>query len=233
MITGFPHPVHAGFFHQAVSIVRNRGGYGVAANTVVMDRCSACQAQDYLSAKGLVSHPDIVVLQFGSTDAGTPLRRGFGLRWLAAKRKLFEPGKVYTHPAEWKHVLKWRVRGMASDLLMVKSHSTMEDFLAAYENMVRQCLDHGSAVVVLSPLVMGSGRSNRFARHFSEALATKLSGRPGCHYLNAHAVLNREPLRKVLLYDGFHLSALGHALLGEVLGDVLLNAASQIREARL
>jgi len=232
MIGGFPLPVQAGFFNQAADIVRLRSGYEVESDTVAMDRFSACKAQEGLSAKVLARRPDIVVLQFGSSDAMAPLRRGIGIRWLAAKRKINKPAQVSTQPAGWKHILKWRLWGLASDLLQVRPHSTLNDFLAAYDNMVTQCLANNSSVVVLSPLVMGSARSNRFSRRFSKALAAQLKGRRDCHFLDAHALLSQESLRSVLLYDGFHLSAHGHKLLGEALGEVLLNIGSQISSSK-
>jgi len=228
MLGGYPLPAAVGFFDQAVQIVRDHGGYNVDLDTVIMTKYSACRAQHHLFEKVLTSHPDIVVLQFGSTDAGAPLRRGIGVRWIASKTGIFKPVRVSNHSPEFKHLVKWWLWGLASDVLQVKPRSSLNDFLAANENMVEQCLTAGSAIVVLSPLVMGFSRSNRFARIYSEALGERLAGRPGCYFVNAHAVLSRVSNRHVMLFDGFHLSACGHKLLSKALGDVLLDAVSRL-----
>jgi lysophospholipase L1-like esterase len=103
----------------------------------------------------------------------------------------------------------------------------LENYLTAILEMVDECRDAGSAVVVLPPFVMGGGRSNRFARRYTRALEEQLSEVPGAWFLDAHSLLSQEPRSEMLLRDGFHLSARAHQKLGVALGQVLAKVAQR------
>jgi hypothetical protein len=104
---------------------------------------------------------------------------------------------------------------------LVPSRTPLEDYLAAILNMVDECRDAGSAVVVLSPFVMGVNRCNRFARRYARALGQQLSCTPGAYFLDAHSLLSQERRSDMLLRDGFHLSAHAHQIIGVALGQLL------------
>ena len=226
MISGFPFPPDTGFLCQAMHQLHRDHQLQAWVEIVTMGGFPAQRAQKHLYKKVLVHRPDVVVLQFGSTDASAPLRRS-GLVRLWVKKPV-HGDKVSPAPATWKHAMKWRAWGVASSLLRVKPVAPLDEYLAAMDKMVKECLAAGSAVVVVSPFVMGSGHSNRLAQRYSRALGEKFSRLPNCYYLDAYSVLKALPRRQILLSDGFHLSARGHEVLGDRLGEILLRAVRPI-----
>lgn len=226
MIAGFPLAAETGFLHQAVQRLHQVGQFKVAFEIVAMGGFPADRARKHLAKKVLAPRPDIVVLQFGSTDASAPLRNGFGLRRQYSQNDSAGRQKASAQPAALRDLVKWQLRNLASELLLVPPIAPLDNYLATLLNMVDECRAAGSAVVVVSPFVMGGGRSNRFARNYTRALAWQLPRSPGVYFLDAHALLSQWPRRAILLRDGFHLSAEAHQILGVALSELLVKAAT-------
>ncbi len=160
-------------------------------------------------------------MQFGSTDASAPLRNGIVLRQLFKKDPHVRE-KVSPLPPTAADRVKWRLRSLASELLLVPPLTSLADYAAAKLEMVRQARAAGCRVVVVSPFVMASDRCNRFARQYTDTLHRQLSVDGKTHFLDAHALLSDTPCRDLLLRDGFHLSPLGHQKVGTALGELLV-----------
>lgn len=230
MIAGYPLPAETGLLHQAVQYLRQVGKLEVEFEIVTMGGFPVDRARKHLSKKVLTHRPDVVVLQFGSIDASAPLRRGFGVRWLFRKDAgIRHPGRegVSLQPPAPLDLLKWRLRSLGSEILLVPPRTSLDDYLTAILSMVDECRDAGSPVVVLSPFVMGGGRGNRFARCYTQALEQQLSRVPGAYFLDAHSLLSKERRSEMLLRDGFHLSARAHQILGVALGQLLAKVAQR------
>jgi len=236
MIAGYPLPAETGFLHQAVQYLRQAGKLEVEFEIETMGGFPVERARKHFSKKVLVHRPDVVVLQFGSIDASARLRRGFGVRWFfrkdAGMRHLFTRGvggreEVSPQPPAPLDLFKWQFRNLGSEILRVAPMTPLENYLAAILNMVDECRRAGSAVVVLSPFVMGGGRGNRFARRYARALEQQLCDVSGAYFLDAHSLLSGGPRSEMLLRDGFHLSARAHQKLGVALGQLLAKVAQR------
>src|SRR5215475_6469414 len=114
MIDGFPLPPETGFLHQAVRHLREKGKLDVDLDVVSMAGFPADRVQKHLAKEVLAHQPDVVVFQFGSTDAITALRSGFGVRWFFSKdarnSSLFnrgERGGVSSRPPALLDLLAW------------------------------------------------------------------------------------------------------------------------------
>jgi len=234
MIAGYPLSAETGFLHQAVRHLRQAGKLEVELEIETMGGFPVGRSRKYFARKVLAHRPDVVVLQFGSIDASAPLRRGFGVRWLFRKdtrsRGLFKKGipgseGVSPQPPAPLDLFKWRLRNLGSEILLVPPRTPLNSYLTAILSMVDECRDAGSAVVVLSPFVIGGGRGNRFARRYTLALEQQLSRVPGAWFLDAHSLLSKERRSEMLLRDGFHLSARAHQILGVALGQLLAKVA--------
>ena len=224
MIDGVPLPPETGFLHQAIQHLRERGKFDVDLEIVSMAGFPADRVQKHLANEVLAHQPDVVVLQFGSTDAVTALRRGFGVRWFFKKDGRFNRGSPEEGPPQPPgplDLIRWHLRSLASEILLVPPRTPLDNYLTAMLNMVDECRDAGSTVVVLSPFVMGGGRSNRLARRYTRALEQQLSRVPGAYFLDAHSLLSQERRSEMLLRDGFHLSPRAHQILGVALGQLL------------
>jgi lysophospholipase L1-like esterase len=224
MIAGFPLPAEKGFLHHAAQQLRRDRQRPVELNFVTMGGFPAPRAHKHFAKRVLTRRPDVLVLQFGSTDASAPLRNAFFLRRSSHKTGRGAQ-KVSDQPPSAIDLAKWRLRSLASDLLLVPPLTSLDEYLAAVLAMAAEGRAAGSAVVVLSPFRMGGNRSDRFARRYTRALAQRLPEIPGAHFLDAHALLSRWPRRQMLLRDGFHLSAEAHQRLGVALAEVIKTAA--------
>lgn len=226
MIAGFPLGLRHGFLQQAVGQLERSGQIKVALEIVALGGFPAPRAPKHLAKRVLADHPDVVVMQFGSIDASTPLRNGIGLRHFV-KKDTHQRDEVPNSPPKRFDIIKWDLRSLASEVLLVPPLTPLETYLSAKLDMVEQCLDAGSKVVVVSPFVMGGWRSNRFARAYTRELKERLANRPGVFFLDAHTLLSPEPRRKMLLCDSFHLSAEAHHRVGVALAELLKKVICQ------
>ncbi len=226
MIAGYPLSLETGFLHQAVQHLHRAGEFKVAFDIVAMGGFPAHRACKHLAKKVLPQRPDVVVLQFGSTDASAPLRNNF----LARQRSSKQPHgaeKGSRLPPTSRDVLKWGLRSFASELLLVPPIAPLKTYKAALLEMVDECRKAGSKVVVVSPFVMGGARSDRFARGYTRVLKESLPQTPKVHFLDAHALLSQSPRQQMLLWDGFHLSAGAHEKLGKALAKAIAETARE------
>ena len=221
MIAGYPLPAENGFLNLAVQHLRQQTQTQPSLEIVALGGFPATRAPKHLAKRVLVHRPDVVVIQFGSTDASAPLRNGLILRHLI-KKDPHQRIKVSTHAPGLVDGLKWQLRSLASELLLVPSLTPLEEYVTAMLDLVKQARAAGCQVVVVSPFVMASRRSNRFARHFTEVLQRRLPLDGKTHFLDAHALLSVGPRRDLLLCDGFHLSPLAHQKVGAALGELLV-----------
>lgn len=228
MIAGYPLSLETGFLYQAVQNLQQTGGFKVAVDVVAMGGFPVDRARKHLAKKVLSHRPDIIVLQFGSTDASAPLRNNFISRRKLHKRA-HSPEKVSTLPPASRDLWKWKLRSLASGLMRVPPLTPLESYLEAMLGMVEECLAAGSRVVVVSPFIMGSGHSDRFARRYAQALKNRLLKFPRVQVLDAYAVLSPWPRRQMLLQDGFHLSAEAHQKVGAALAGIIAEIVRDIR----
>lgn len=228
MIAGYPLSLEAGFLHQAIQNLESTGDFQVTFEVVAMGGFSVPRAHKHFAKKVLSHRPDIVVLQFGSTDASAPLRNN-----IISRRKLHKGshslGKVPALPPTSRDVWKWRLRSLASGLMRVPPLTPLDLYLEAMLGMAEECQAAGSRAVVVSPFIMGSGHSDRFARRYAQALKNRLLKSPQVQFLDAYALLSPWPRRQMLLQDGFHLSAEAHQKVGAALAGMLAEIARDNR----
>ena len=223
MIAGYPLPAENGFLHLATQHLRRQTPAQVNLEIVALGGFPAHRAPKHFAKRVLVHRPNLVVIQFGSTDASAPLRNGIVLRQLFKKDPHVRE-KVSPLPPAPVDGWKWRLRSLASELLLVPPLTPLTDYAGAMLDMAWQARSAGCQVVVVSPFVMASGRSNRFARQYTDTLHRRLPVDGQTHFLDAHALLSDTPRRDLLLRDGFHLSPLGHQKVGTALGELLVKA---------
>jgi lysophospholipase L1-like esterase len=215
LIGGFPHGFENSFFHLATERLRLETGHLLAASIYTLGGFPAPRALRHLPSHGLADHPEIVVLQFGSSDLVAPVRRKRHLRSVSAQ------ARVAAHPANSLHLIRWRVQGIIGDLLGLKSITAPEAYLEAMNQMIRTVAAQSAIPVVISPFVLGSPRSDRIARACVPALAKVVAAVPTARYVNAYAALDAYPRREILLHDGTHLTIQGQVLVSECLYNTL------------
>jgi len=226
MIAGYPLPAENGFLHLATQHLRRQSSTQVDLEIVALGGFPAPRATKHFAKRVLVHRPDVVVIQFGSTDASAPLRNGIVLRQLL-KKDPHVRDKVSPLPPAPADGWKWKLRSLASELLLVPPLTPLMDYAGAMLDLAWQARSAGSQVVVVSPFVMASGRSNRFARQYTDTLHRRLPLDGKTQFLDAHALLSAAPCDEYLLRDGFHLSAAAHQKVGAALGELLVQTCGK------
>jgi hypothetical protein len=90
------------------------------------------------------------------------------------------------------------------------------------ERIVEDCRSAGITPVILSPFVYGSRYSTSNAITYANALRQLQSRAPGMIFVDCISLLSAFPRYKILLHDGFHLSPLGQNLVGEAVGEAIV-----------
>jgi lysophospholipase L1-like esterase len=215
IIGGFPHRFENSFFHLATERLRQESGQDISAAIDTLGGLPVPQALQHLPSRCLDWQPDIVVLQFGSSDLLVPVRKNRHLRQAGS------PTGVAPHRAGLVHLLKWRARGLVGDLLQLKSVTLPEIYLDTMDQMIRTVAAHSAIPVVMSPFVLGSQRSDRIARRCVARLEKVAAAVPTAYYVEAYSALDKFPRREILLKDGKHLTIQGQVVVAELLFTVL------------
>ncbi len=212
MIGGFPHRFEDSFFHQATERLRKITDHKLTTSQFTFGGFPITRVPKHFQPRCLEARPDIVVLQFATSDLIVPIRKQSNhLGTVPAQRN------VLANPARLRHWLKWRCRGLLADVLRLPPVTPLEVYLQTMEQLTRTLLDHQIVPVVLSPFVFGGQRSDRFARDCTRRLGHRVSSLPNAVYIDAYTALDQHPRRQMLLSDGTHLSLAGHCVIGDAL----------------
>jgi lysophospholipase L1-like esterase len=91
----------------------------------------------------------------------------------------------------------------------------------AIERMVKGCRAAGAMPVVLSPFVYGSRYSTKNAIAYTSALRNRAAAQDMI-LVDCIGVLKPQPKFQILQHDGFHLSLLGHELVGQAIAQAIV-----------
>ncbi len=216
MIGGFPHRNEDSCFHLATERLRRETRHNIIPSIYTFGGFPVTRVLKHIPARGLAGAPDIVVVQFGSSDLVVPIRRRHSRNGVSPVQR-----KVSTTPATAAHQLRWRVRGMLGDLLQLSPVTPPEIYLETMGQMVRMVAEAKMIPVVLSPFVLGDQRSDRLARDCVPRLQEIVAAIPQAHYVDVYSALDQYPRREILLSDGTHLSLKGQSVVGASLAAAL------------
>jgi lysophospholipase L1-like esterase len=212
MIAGFPHRYEDSCFHLAMERLRRETGHNLISSIYTFGGFPVTRVLKHLPSRCFATKPDIVVVQFASSDLIVPVRRKHhGSKVSSVDRK------VSTAPASTAHQLRWSLRGIIGDLLRLTPVTPPEIYLDTLGRIVRAIAGHQAVPVVLSPFVFGDGRSDRLARACVPRLQQVVAAIPNARYVEVYSALDKYPRRQMLLGDGTHLSLRGQAVVGECL----------------
>ena len=214
-IAGVPHRFENSFFHLATERLRLESPHNLSSSLFTLSEFSAPRAIQHLPTHGLAEKPDIVVLQFGSSDLRISLRRK------SIPEAMANRSGATAHSAGPARPLYWQLQGLIGDLLQLPSVTAPEAYLEAMNQMIRIVAAYDAVPVVMSPFVIGSPRSDRVARQCVPVLAKVVAAVPEARYLDAYSVLDKFPRREILLRDGIHLTIQGQVLVAEGLFTLL------------
>jgi lysophospholipase L1-like esterase len=218
MISGYPHQT-GGLFEIACARVEKRFGQPVISKLVSLDGFTAPRAEKHLPRMVLGFDPDYVVIQFGSSDAHCPVPR---VRRKSASRGLVSSTRElnlanHIQPSGFTSSLRWEIVSLMGCLLKIDPETALPEYVAAIERMATLCISQRATPVVLSPFVFGPRYSTRSAIAFTKELQDHLTRIRGVLLVDCVSALGAFARTSVLQRDGFHLSQLGHHVVGEAI----------------
>lgn len=213
MIEGFPHRYEDSCFHHALEQLRKETAHNIISSLFTMGGFPINRIPKHLESKCLAARPDIVVLQFGTSDLVVPVRRQRRSDGSisAAHRS------TSANPATQFDRLKWLSQGFLGDVFRLMPVTPPEIYLENMKLLTQTLLEHQVIPVVLSPFVFGGQRSDRITRDCAGRLQQSVAALPKAVYVDAYAALDRHPRWRMLLGDGTHLSIEGQKVVGDAL----------------
>ena len=230
MLGGYPHRPEDSFFQLALEHLREESSCQITSSSYTLGGFPITRVPAHLTPRCLSAKPNIVVIQFASSDLIVPLRRKRPRHTSGCHSA---PRKVSSESPRLMNRLIWQIQGLVGDGLQLKPITPPAVYLATMGQITRTFLDHGVTPVVLSPFVFGGRRSNRFAHECTLGLQELLAKSPQTVYVDAYSALARHPRHRTLLSDGTHLSLLGHRIVASALFTQLKSVVERLREESL
>jgi lysophospholipase L1-like esterase len=230
MINGYPHK-SAGLFEIACGVVEKGLSRPVQSTIVSLGGFPAPRAEKYLKKKVFGFNPQYVVIQFGATDAQCAIRarnrttdRGAELRGDGNSKPsaALKTASYHGQPATALSLLRWQIASMIGHFRKIEPITPLSSYTAAIGRMVDDCRSAGITPVVLSPFVYGSRYTTAKAIPYVDALHELHSRVQGMILVNCASLLANFPKPMILQHDGFHLSRVGHNLVGEAIGQAIV-----------
>ena len=227
MITGYPHN-GAGLFEVACGLVEKRLARPVRSTVVSLGGFPAPRAEKYLKKKVFGFNPKYIVIQLGATDAQCPIRAGSRRTSELTAHVSSKPdaalmsSSYHGQSATAMSSLRWLLATLIGHLRKIEPITPLSSYIAAIERMVDDCRSAGIKPVVLSPFVYGSRYTMRKAVPYVDALQELDSKRPDMILVDGVSLLAGLPKRMILQHDGFHLSRVGHQMVGEAVGQAII-----------
>ncbi len=210
MIGGFPHRPDTSFFHRAVKRLQEKSDFPINSSVFTLGGFPITRIPKHVRSKGLAGQPDIVVLQFGTSDLIVPLRKLHKQSKEQSARSVTVVDRV-----------KWQVNGFLGEVLRRNSVTPPDVYRKTLLDVASTLREHDVIPVILSPFVFGGSRSDRLARVNSNLLKKEIEALPDALYVDAYSALASHPRNRMLLGDGSHLSLEGHKVVADVLFPVL------------
>jgi hypothetical protein len=221
MISGYPHQ-GGGLFDIACGLVEKSLSQPVESSLVSLGGFPAPRAAKYLASRVLGFSPHFVVLQFGATDAQRPIRtRNRPIK--SARFKTSADCDYHRQPANAVSSFRWELVSVMGYVLKIEPITPLPSYIAAIERMVDDCRSAGSTSVVLSPFVYGSRYTMKRAFSYLDALQKQYAGARGVVLVDCVSLLKNFPKRLILQHDGFHLSRLAQTIVGEAIGEAIVD----------
>ena len=216
IITGYPVPEEAGFLRKAIARAQTEVDVEIKYSIATLTACPAPTAVERLEENAFAHNPDIVVLQFGQTDAKIAVRRLWNE--VLGRRPPPKPFILASdRPPRLENRLDAFFRGCAGLALGARPVTSRSDYRRSIAKMVDSVVSFGAYPIVFTPFVFDNFLADAWARCYSCDLVADFAGRPDVCVIDGWNPLAQYPRNKILLHDGIHLSQLGHDILAQCL----------------
>jgi lysophospholipase L1-like esterase len=228
MITGYPHQ-GAGLFEVACDVVKERLARPVLSTIASLGGFPAPRAEKYLRKKLFGFDPDYIVIQLGATDAQCPIRAASRptnrvtpcINSHSSVGTARYASSYHAQPARAFSPMRWRLASAIGHLRRIEPITPLPSYVAAILRMVEECRSEDIRPVVLSPFVYGSGYTTKKAAAYVDALRDLHRKSQDMIFVDCFGLLAATPKIRILQHDGFHLSPLGHDMVGQAVGKAI------------
>lgn len=232
MMMGFPLGPEASFFSRAVKALALHRP--VEAKVVSLAGFPIDRARKHLAKQVLRHQPDYVIVQFGTTDAIAALQKFLADKLRRGRQPQKNQGlrggeeiRISGRRANTLDMVRWSVKAVLARWLGVPPRTSLEVYKQSLSAIAKEIMASGARPIVLTPFRFGDRWSAHYGEQFAAA-ARELASSLGFAVINGPEVLRPYPLREILLANGYHLSAMGH----EIIGQALLRKISQLESSR-
>ena len=215
MITGYPHE-GGGLFDVACALVEKELSRPIEPKVLSLEGFPAPRAEKYLKSRVFPFNPDYIVIQFGSTDAVRPIRAKPRSTGAVSK------GRTVYHSPNAFTIARRHIQSLIGFVWKTAPITSLSSYVTAIEHMVNDSISAEITPVVLSPFIFGSLHSFKNAADYTNALRDLNSRVNRMIFIDCIRLLSKAHKSKILLNDGFHLSRLGHDLIGEAIGQAIV-----------
>ncbi len=216
-VTGYPLPEEAGFVQMAVTGAQAKTDIEIELKIFGFTACPATRAAEQLEEKVLSHRPDIVVLQFGQSDAKVAMKRlwheTFGRTRASAKSSVLVSEKPMTR----RDRVNLFLRACGGLIVRAQPTTSRADYRQSMAGVVEAVVATGAYAIVLTPFVFENFLADAWARCYSCDIEADFAGRADVGVINVWNLLAEYPRQKMLLHDGLHLSRPAHEALAESL----------------
>lgn len=216
-VTGYPLPEEASFVRQAAKGAQAETATEIGLEIIGITACPATKALEQLEEKVLSRRPDIVVLQFGQSDAKVAVKRRWHEAFGRTKLTSRPPVLVSVKPMTARDRVKAFVLACAGLIVGAQPATLREDYRRSIAGVVEAVVATGAYAIVLTPFVFENFLADAWARCFSCDLEADFAGRTDVCVINVWKLLAEYPRTQMLLHDGLHLAQPAHEILAESL----------------
>jgi len=213
IITGYPVDEKAGFLRMAIARAQPEVDAEIKCTINTITACQVPTAAERLEENVFSHHPDIVVLQFGQSDAKIAVRRAWNEVLGRQKKRSKLPPPVANRPAKLRNRVNALFRGCAGLALGARPVTSRSAYRQSIAKMVDSVISIGAYPIVFTPFVFDNFLSDAWARCYSSDLTADFAERTDVCVIDAWKLLAQYPRSQTLLHDGLHLSQWGHEVL--------------------
>jgi lysophospholipase L1-like esterase len=214
MLGGYPHRQEDSFLHLALEELRGATTYQITTSSNTLGGFPITRVLKHLHFHGLAEDPNIMVIQFATSDLIVPIRRK---RHREPSDNSAKRRALLNNSPKLFNRLIWQLQGLTGEGLQLQPVTPPPVYLKTMREITQAILDHQVIPVVMSPFVFGGSRSDRFASECNTKLKQIFAEMPKVIYVDAYTALAMHPRHRMLLADGTHLSLLGHRTVAKVL----------------
>ena len=215
IITGYPVDENAGFLRMAIAQAQPEIDAEIKYRIATITACQAPMAAEKLEENVFSDHPDIVVLQFGQSDAKIAVRRAWHEMLGHERKRSKAPILVANRPPNLANRLDSFWRGFAGIILSAQPVTSRSAYRESIAKMVDAIVSIGAYPIVFTPFVFDNFLSDAWARCYSCDLTDDFAGRTDVCVIDGWKLLAPYPRHQMLLHDGLHLTQWGHEILAQ------------------